>query len=189
MSDHSSLELAGTAVESRQDLGNQIIVVDIGNHPYAISVDDLVEVEHVPNVAPVPHTEYWIHGVVNLRGSILTLVDPARLLDVGSWSQTTQSRMLVVGRDDPVALAVDRLLGMRQLSEVVSPDVLDEMPGRVGDYIEAIYRDGDRFISVLDIRRILDEADRASHRSGESTPIVGGGSLGSEVSVMERGAS
>lgn len=189
MSDHQSLELAGTVTPTGQQKSNQVIIADIGGVTYGIPVDDLVEVEHVPNVAPVPHTEDWLHGVVNLRGSILTLVDPARLLDAGAWTPSPLSRMLVVGRDDPVALAVDRLRGMQQMTDPVSPDLLEDMPGKVADYVEAIYRDGDKFISVIDVRRLLDDADHASNHSNESMPMAGGRPPGGDVPAMERDAS
>ncbi|MEZ4523214.1 MAG: chemotaxis protein CheW [Thermomicrobiales bacterium] len=189
MSDHRSLELAGTAPPAGQQLSNQAIIADIGGSTYGIPVQDLVEVEHVPNIAPVPNTRDWLRGVVNLRGAILTLIDPARLLDVGEWNPSPLSRMLVVDREDPVALAVDRLRGMRQLNDPVSLDLLDDMPGKVADYVEAIYRDGDAFIRVVDIRRLLNDADTAASRSSESMPHAGGGPLEDDISVMERGAS
>lgn len=187
MSSHQSLELAGTEAQLGLQLGNQIIVADIGDASYGIPVEHLLEVEYIPNVAPVPHTEEWIHGVVNLRGSILTLIDPAQLLQVGTWSRTPQSRMLVVGREDPVALAISRLRGMRQYTEPVSPELVEEMPGRVADYVQTVYRDGHDFLVVLDVGRLLDDADQYSRRLNEPRAVVGDHAPASHVPAMERG--
>lgn len=189
MSSHQSLELAGTATQPGQQLGDQVIVADIGGASYGIPVNQLLEVEYVPNVAPVPHTEEWLHGVVNLRGSILTLIDPAQLLQIGSWTRTPQARMLVVGRDDPVALAISRLRGMRQFSDPVSPDLVENMPGRVAEYARTVFRDGDSFLIVLDIARLLDDADRFSKRSNETRSVVGDHAPVGHVPVFERGDS
>lgn len=189
MSDHRSLELAGIETQTGQHLSNQVIIADIGDGTYGIPVDDLLEVEHVPNVAPVPDTEEWIQGVVNLRGSILTLVDPARLLGIGSFKNTHLARILIVGRDDPVALAVDRLRGMRQLSDPVAPEILEDLPGTVARYAESMYRDGDRYITVLNTRRLLDDAEEASRRSNESRSLARGRPPEGAVSAMEGGAA
>ena len=192
MSSHSSLELVGAAGEPNLDLGSQVIAFDIGNASYGIPIDSLVEVDRVPNVAPVPHSETWIRGVVNLRGSILTLIDLAALLQIGTWRPTPQSRMLVIGREDPVAISVDQLRGMRQFSESVSPDILDHMPGRVADYAQTIYREGDDFLTVLDIQRALDDADQASGRVHELLPVAvspGNHSTGDHLPAKERGNS
>ena len=187
MSSHSSLELAGAAAQLGQPLGNQVIVADIGNATYGIPVDDLLEVEYVPNIAPVPHTEDWLHGVVNLRGSILTLIDPARLLQIGAWTRTPLARMLVVGREDSVALAIGQLRGMRHFADPVSPDLIEEMPGRVAEYVQTVYRDGANFLIVLDIKRLLDDADRSSRRLNETRTVVGDPSPGGIVPAFERG--
>jgi purine-binding chemotaxis protein CheW len=188
--ERQSIELAATG--ERQDhllAGEQIIIVELDGTPYGIPIEFVQEVEQVPSVAPVPHTADWLHGVVNLRGSILTLVDPANLLEVGVWRRSATARMLVVGRDDPAALAVDRLLGMRRLTEQVAPEVAGDMPGRVAEFVTAIYRDGDDFISVLDIRRLLDDAERVSNQLSDLVSISAGGRLpGGDVSVQERGA-
>ena len=189
MSSHSSLELAGTEEQLGHDLSSQVIAFDIGDAAYGFPVDALVEVDHVPNIAPVPHSEAWIRGVVNLRGSILTLIDLASLLQIGEWQPTPLSRMLVVGREDPVAIAVDRLRGMRQFSETVSPDILVNMPGRVADYAQTIYREGDDFLTVLDVERTLDDADQSSSRVHEPLPALGDRSVGDLLPVMERGDS
>jgi purine-binding chemotaxis protein CheW len=189
MSNHQSLELAGAEAQLGQQLGDQIIVATIGDASYGIPVEHLLEVEYVPNVAPVPHTADWIRGVVNLRGAILTLIDPARLLQVGAWTRTPQSRMLVVGREDPVAFAVSHLRGMHQFTDPVSPDLIEDMPGRVSDYIQAAFRDEDEFLIVLDIRRLLDDAEQATPRLNETRTIVGDHSPGGHVPVLERGDS
>jgi purine-binding chemotaxis protein CheW len=162
-------------------------VADIGGVSYGIPVADLLEVEYVPNIAPVPHTADWLHGVVNLRGAILTLIDPARLLQVGAWGRTPQARMLVVGREDPVALAISQLRGMRQFTEPVSPDLVERMPGRVAEYVETVYRDGENFLIVLAIKRILDDADRFSRRQNETRTVIGDPSPGGHVPALERG--
>jgi purine-binding chemotaxis protein CheW len=190
MRDQPSIELAATGERWDQLLaGDQLIIIELDGTPYGIPIEFVQEVEQVPSVAPVPHTADWLQGVVNLRGSILTLVDPASLLEIGAWRRSATARMLVVGGDDPAALAVDRLLGMRRLTNQVTPDVVGDMPGRVAEFVIAIYRDGDDFISVLDIRRLLADAERDSHRLSDLVSISAGGRLpGGDVSVAERGA-
>jgi purine-binding chemotaxis protein CheW len=189
MSSHQSLELAGSDAQLGQQLGDQLIVADIGGTSYGIPVDHLLEVEYVPNVAPVPNTEDWIHGVVNLRGSILTLIDPARLLHIGNWSRTPQSRMLIVERDDPVALAVSQLRGMRHFSDSVSPDLIESMPGRVAEYVQSVYRDGDNFLIVLDVIRLLKDAGQWPNRTNETRSVVGDHAPIGHVPALERGDS
>jgi chemotaxis signal transduction protein len=149
--------------------GAQYIIVDLAGASYAVPLGVVHEVEHVPKLAPVPHSRPWIRGVVNLRGSVLTLMDPAALLEVGVWERTPDARMLVVGGDDPLALAVDRLRGMRRLAGEVEASLAANLPGKVAEYSLGVYRDAGTWLIVLDIARLLDDADdtRAA-RGGES---------------------
>ncbi len=189
MSSHQSLELAGIETQRGRQLGDQIIVAELDGVSYGFPVEHLLEVEYVPNVAPVPHTADWLHGVVNLRGAILTLIDPARLLEIGAWTRTPYSRMLVVGREDPVALAIGRLRGMGQFTDPVSPELVEHMPGRVAEYVQAVFRDGDHFLIVLAVDRLLDDADQFSNRTNETRSVVGDHTPVGHVPVIERGDS
>lgn len=190
MTQHSSIELAGSGEQFDHLItGDQFIIVDLAGKPYGIPVGQVLEVEQVPNIAPVPYTREWLYGVINMRGTILTLIDPASLLQIGAWTRSPLARLLVVDRDDPVALAVDRLRGMRRLTEPVAPEVFEELPGRVAEFVMAVYREGDGFINVLDMHRLLAEADRASGRSDELVGAAAGARQpGVAVSVQERGA-
>lgn len=141
--------------------GGQYIIIDLAGASYAVPLGAIQEVEHVPKIAPVPHSRAWIRGVVNLRGSVLTLVDPAALLELGVWSRTPDARMLVVGGDDPVALVVDRLRGMRRLAGEVEATLAENLPGQVARYSLGIHRDAGQWLTVLDLARLLDAADDA----------------------------
>lgn len=146
--------------------GAQHIIVDLAGASYAVPLGVVQEVEHVPKIAPVPHSRAWIRGVVNLRGTLLTLVDPAALLELGVWERAADARMLVVGGDDPSALVVDRLRGMRRLAGEVESSLAANLPGKVAEYSLGVYRDAGTWLIVLDIARLLDDADDARARRG-----------------------
>ncbi len=191
MTQHSAIELAASGAQLQSLVaGEQFIVVDLAGEPYGIQISDILEVEQVPNIAPVPHTQDWLHGVVNLRGTVLTLIDPASLLDIGVWQRTSVARLIVVDRHDPVALVVDRLRGMRRLADPLAPEVVDEMPGRVAEFVTAIFREGDRFISILDLHRLLSDAERSAFRPDDlSRATVGGRHPGKATLTQERSAT
>jgi len=142
--------------------GEQFIVVQIGAESYAVPLGAVLEVEHVPRAAPVVTSAGWVLGVVNLRGSILTLVDTAALLGVGTWQATKDARMLVVGGSDPVALAVDRLRGMRRLADISRSTVTPSLPGRARQYVSGVHHSDGEWLSVLNVDRLLEDGDRMS---------------------------
>lgn len=169
----TSIELAAGPGQSPELLDtDQYVIVELLDAPYAIPLGTVVEVEQIPPVAPVPRTRPWVRGVVNLRGSVLTLVDLSRLLGLGDWSQSASSRMLVIDREDPVALAVDRLRGMRRLSDRLDNAIVDHLPGDVGRYCLGLYREEGEYIAALDIPTLLQEVEgkRAGSSATDAAP-------------------
>lgn len=163
MNEHYDIELAAERPQMEfSQIGDQHIVVHIAGGGYAVPISSVSEVEHVPRIAGVPGSPDWVLGVVNLRGSILTLVDASRLLGAGNWQPAKDARMLVVGRDDPVALAVDRLSGMRRLSDLARSTAVASLPGRSRDFVSGVHHSDGEWLGILDVERLLQAADRAS---------------------------
>lgn len=175
MTEHIDIELAAERQQLEySQIGQQYIVVQIAGAGYALPITSVSEVEHVPRIASVPGSPDWVLGVVNLRGSILTLVDTARLLGAGSWQPSKDARMLVVGRDDPAALAVDRLTGMRRLTDISRSPSVASLPGRAQEFVTGVHHSEGDWLSVLDINRLLEDADRQAARAGGPTSERGG---------------
>ncbi|HEX2282286.1 MAG TPA: chemotaxis protein CheW [Thermomicrobiales bacterium] len=172
MSQGADIELAAERSQRESAAqGEQYIVVQISGTSYAVALRSVQEVEHVPRHAPVPGSAPWVLGVVNLRGSILTLVDTADLLGSGTWQPAKDARMLVSGGDDPVALAVDRLQGMRRLADISRAPVTANLPGRASEYVTGVHHSDGEWLSVLDIDRLLHDGDRMSLAGGADVPI------------------
>lgn len=146
--------------------GEQFIVVRIGELQCAVPITSVSEVEHIPRIAAIPSSPSWVRGVVNLRGAILTVIDAAMLMDIGTFQPSKDARMLVVGRDDPVALAVDRLSGMRRLHDAARSPSVASLPGRVSDFVTGVHHSEGDWLSILDIDRLLGEAERQAVLAG-----------------------
>ena len=167
MSQGTDIELAADGIQRETVAhGEQFIVVQVSGESYAVPIGSIQEVEHVPRPAPVPGSAPWVLGVVNLRGSILTLADTADLLGTGTWQPAKDARMLVCGGDDPVALAVDRLRGMRRLADISRSPVTANLPGRASEYVSGVHHSDGEWLSVLSVDRVLEDGDRMSFSAG-----------------------
>lgn len=154
----TSIELARQQHREDAVLGSdQFVIVELNASVFAISLGDVLEVEQIPSIALAPGARPWIEGVVNLRGSVLTLVDLAQLLGMPARQKTNAARMLVVSREDPVALAVDRLRGMRRLTHPIRSPIIEHLPGTASRYCSGLYRQDGEYVAALDVLRLLDD--------------------------------
>jgi purine-binding chemotaxis protein CheW len=179
MQHRQEIELASAPVQQETVWDrDQHIIVTLSGVSYAVPLPSVQEVEQVPAITPVPFSAQWVLGVINLRGTVLTLVDLPALLDLGVWQTSRNARILVVRGDEPVAVAVDGLQGMRRMPVSALTEIEGAIEGRVADYLLGVYRDENELIGVLNLTRLLDDADleagRATHQTFRTrlTPIV-----------------
>jgi len=170
MSARPSIELASAQQIEPLWVGEQHIVVMLAGTAYAIPLLAVQEVENPPPIVPVPFAPEWIAGVVNLRGSVLTFVDLPMLLGLGTWRRGVEAKMLVLRGYERVAVAVDGLRGMRRLPEQERSHIEGALPGQVARYISAMYRNDDELLGILDLQRLLDDADAGMNERSRTAP-------------------
>ncbi|MEK8024718.1 chemotaxis protein CheW [Pseudaquabacterium rugosum] len=86
------------------------------------------EIFELGALLPVPHTRPWMAGVVNLRGSVHTVVDLAQFLglrEAAAAPPRERGAQLVAfnaALGVNVALLIDRLLGLRHAADMAPVD-------------------------------------------------------------------
>jgi purine-binding chemotaxis protein CheW len=185
MQQRLGIELAAESLQ-RDTLwaGEQHIVVALGDGLFAVPLTAVQEVERVPEIVPVPGAPAWGRGVVNLRGTILTVVDLAHVLGVGVWRPSAESRMLVTRDDEPVAVIVDDLRGMRRLPDTALSPIEGRLASRAARYVLGVYRGEHDLVSVLNLQQLLDDANDSPDSAG-TADVLGSHDFGS--GIAERG--
>lgn len=101
------------SVESPQD-----IVFALGDTECALAAQCVQGVERLTDITIVPNTVSWVRGIVQLRGSIVSVVDLRGFFGLPMQEVTARSRMLVVSkREMTIGFLVDAITEMRSLSQ------------------------------------------------------------------------
>src|SRR5437660_9712320 len=82
------------------DAGDEVEVLAcrLGGERYAVETRHLRSVQWASGITPVPCTPEFVVGIVSVRGEIVTLLDLATMLGVGSGSRLGQTwPVLLVG--------------------------------------------------------------------------------------------
>jgi chemotaxis signal transduction protein len=97
-------------------MGTVQVRVRVAGEQYAMPVAQVAEVVPYAGVTSVPGAPDAVLGLHNLRGEILTVIDPAPAL--GLRDRGRPSRLIVAADEDrTVCLAVDEVLGIDPLPE------------------------------------------------------------------------
>lgn len=134
----------------------QVALVALGGEHFAIELGAVREFLTVGEVTPVPNCPDHILGNMNLRGSILTLIDIRALLGLPAGSFSRDAGIVVVADGDIVAgVAVDAILGIMPLRDEALAPLPASLRPLAASYARGTATHDDRPVTVLSIASIL----------------------------------
>ena len=81
------------------DKTNQYVTFLLDDEIYALDVAHAREIVEVPRLTRMPNAPDWIRGVMNLRGSIVPVIDLKQKFDMGATVISGRSCVLLVEFD------------------------------------------------------------------------------------------
>jgi purine-binding chemotaxis protein CheW len=101
--------------------GEQYLVFSLLECECALKAEHIQGVERLVDVTPVPNVAPWVKGVMNLRGSIASVVDLRAFLDMEQLPYNPRTRLLSVQYNEMViCLAVD---GVSEMVPIPDPAI------------------------------------------------------------------
>jgi purine-binding chemotaxis protein CheW len=139
------------------------LVFRLGADEFALPIDAVDEVAQVPaQITRVPKTPKFLEGVVNLRGTVLPVVDQRRRFEMPKAEHAEGRRLIVVRTERHRAgLIVDSVSDVLR----VAPAVIGEAPA-LTDEIAKLVRGvinleaAGRIVLVLDPRELLTRSEQ-----------------------------
>lgn len=138
----------------------QYLTFDVGGEIYAIGILDVNEIIEVGNMTRVPMTPGFIRGVINLRGSVVPVVDLSCRLGRRPSELTKRSCIVLV---EVTAHDLHQTIGMLvdEVNEILEIDREHIQPApQFGNevrtsFIQAMGRVNEAFIVLLEINEVL----------------------------------
>jgi purine-binding chemotaxis protein CheW len=75
----------------------EVVVFQVAGRSYALSLEHVVEVLRMVAVTPLPETPPWVLGVVNLRGTLIPMIDLRPRLGLAA-AQPDPAQVFLVAR-------------------------------------------------------------------------------------------
>lgn len=158
----------GAALTSPRDLasvpqdttvvGESYLVFSLLERELAIKAEQIQGVERLADVTPLPHVAHWVVGVINLRGSIASVVDLRVFLGMEALPHNPRTRLLSVTFNEMVVcLVVDSVSEMISIPPIaiISDTRRVAVPQRLVPFAEGTALLGKRSIILLDASRLL----------------------------------
>jgi len=109
---------------SAEVVGEQYLTFSLLDREFALKAEHIQGVERLVDVTSVPNVAPWLRGVINLRGSIASVVDLRSFLDMEQLPYNPRTRLLSVQFNEMViCLVVDGVSEMIPIPPTFITDI------------------------------------------------------------------
>lgn len=140
--------------------GSQFLTFNLGDELYGVDILRVQEIKGYTTVTKIPNTPSHIKGVLNLRGTIVPIIELRTKFGMSTIEYTAFTVIIVVVvRDKVMGLVVD------SVSDVLNIEKNDiQAPPQFGasvdvSFLNGIGKSGDKLVTLLDIDRMLSGED------------------------------
>jgi purine-binding chemotaxis protein CheW len=137
-------------------VGAELISIMAGGQQFAIDIMSVREIRGWTASTPLPHAPSHVLGMINLRGSILPVVDLASRLGLG-LATPNQSSVVVVTQihDREVGLLVDAVCDILTVTENMLHEPPDVGADQVREFVDAVMSTDEGIVSLLSLDNVL----------------------------------
>jgi purine-binding chemotaxis protein CheW len=145
---------------------------------FAIDVVQVREVLDLCNITKVPRAPSFLKGVINVRGSVVPVVDLRLKFGIDTAEKTMDTRIVVMeilmdGEKIILGAMADSVHEVVELE----PNQIEDPPSLGSrwrsEFIQGIGKRGEEFIIIIDINRIFTSDELALVQETEEKPAVG----------------
>jgi len=138
----------------------QYLTFTINNETYALNVINVKEVQEFTTVSKVPRMPDFMRGIINLRGSVVPVVDLKMKFGLGSTEKDIDTSIIVTEVNLEEEMVTMGLLtdSVKEVIEMKEEEI--EPTPYIGTKIDTAFikgmgRKDDEFLIVLDIEKVL----------------------------------
>jgi len=144
----------------------QYLTFKLGDEIFALDVAKVREILELTAIAKVPQTPDFMRGVINLRGSVVPVVDMRLKFGMSMTEQTVNTCIIVVEVSlDGDTIVLGALADSVQEVVEMEPENIEPAP-HIGaklntNFIKGMGKIEDHFVMILDIDKIFSSAELA----------------------------
>ena len=140
--------------------GNQFLTFLLLDEEYGIDILQVQEIKNYSHITPIPNTPPYVKGAMNLRGTVVPIVDLRCKFDMPEAEYNQYTVIIVV-------MIQERVVGMvvDAVSDVLNVGSEDFEPapslggGVDTSFMKGLAKNGDRLITLLNIDKVIGLSD------------------------------
>ncbi|MDH4161884.1 MAG: chemotaxis protein CheW [Nitrospirota bacterium] len=151
----------------------QLVTFLVGPEEYGLDISVITEVIRPLDITPLPHMPRFIRGVINLRGTIIPVIDLRSRFGLQTAGDATRkTRMLIIrgAAQGLLGLVVDGVREVVRVPVAAIDPAPDAAKSAGADFIAGVVKTAGHLVILLDGGRILTREERASLKEARDVP-------------------
>jgi purine-binding chemotaxis protein CheW len=151
---HRAKELAKPLKSDLEELHMfEVVVFRLANERYAIESNFIEEVYHFEQITPLPHTPQFIHGVINVRRKVVSVINLGKVFHLPENETGAHTKTIILKNQRmQFGILVDEIEGVRKISLTHLQKTLPTLSGMGKEFLKGITSEP---LIVLDGEKIL----------------------------------
>lgn len=142
---------------------NELLTFKLGQQEYALDIMSVREIRGWTKTTPMPHAPSFMRGVINLRGTVLPVMDLAARLGLPPTETTERNVIIVVKCNDAMTgLLVDAVSDIIALSAEDMQPPPDVGGDATTNTIRALSLVDERMIRILELSNVITKPESAA---------------------------
>ena len=156
----------------------QYLTFTLADEVFAVDVARVREILEITSITKVPQTPEFMRGVINLRGSVVPVIDMRLKFGMDETERTVNTCIIVVEvQMDGETIILGSLADSVQEVIEMEPDQIEAAP-HIGthlntDFIKGMGKPDGRFVIILDIDKVFSSVELVAVQGQDSAERKG----------------
>ncbi len=139
----------------------QLVTFSIGEEEFGVEILKVREIIRMLEITRVPRAPEFVEGVINLRGSVIPILDLRKRFGLVSKDNDKDTRIVVINiHNMTVGFIVDSVSQVLRIPANTVEPPPPVVAGLDSEYIEGVGKLEDRLLILLDLDRLLSSEER-----------------------------
>jgi purine-binding chemotaxis protein CheW len=140
----------------------RIVSFLVDDREYAVDISKIIEIIYYKPATPWPESPEFVEGVVDLRGTVIPVLDLKKRLHLPSKNTARPNHILIVRfKDKMIGIVVDEVKQVVQIDEEQIQSSQNFLERTSSKYLQGVFKLNDRLVFLLSLETLLTEDEQA----------------------------
>jgi purine-binding chemotaxis protein CheW len=146
----------------------QLVVFELASESYGVDIGAVNTIIRMQSITEIPRSPDFVEGVINLRGSIIPVIDLRKRFGLAVGEATKASRIVVVeASGQMIGMIVDAVAETLRLSQDSIEPPSPIVTSLDSDYVRGVGKLESRLVILLDLDKVLSTKETDALRAAK----------------------